>query len=58
MEDRLLSVKDALASLNIGRTKFYALVADNKIPLVRFGKRCVRVRQSDLVHLIANGIQA
>lgn len=54
--DRLVTVKDALALLQLGRTKFYSLVAEDKIRLVRFGKRCVRVRQSDLAQLVANGI--
>jgi len=55
--DRLETVKSAMATLHIGRTKFYQLVAAGEIPLVRFGKRCVRVRQSDLDRLVANGIQ-
>jgi len=54
--DRLNTVNESLERLHIGRTKFYELVADGKIQLVRFGKRCVRVRQSDLEALIANGI--
>ena len=54
--DRLVTVKNALALLQLGRTKFYSLVAANKIKLVRFGSRCVRVRQSDLAQIIANGI--
>lgn len=55
--DRLVTVNHSLAILEMGRTKFYSLVAAGKIPLVRFGKRCVRVRQSDLDRLVANGIQ-
>ena len=53
--DRLVTVKDALSLLNLGRTKFYSLVAADKIRLVRFGTRCVRVRQSDLAQLIVSG---
>ena len=54
--DILQPVTVAMQRLGIGRTKFYSLAKAGKIPLVHLGLRCVRVRQSDLDRLIANGL--
>ena len=39
MNDSLLTVKEALKHLRIGRTKFYALISEGKIRTVKIGKR-------------------
>ncbi|TAL26931.1 MAG: DNA-binding protein [Nitrospirae bacterium] len=39
MSDSLMTVKDALEHLKIGRTKFYSLIGEGKIRTVKIGKR-------------------
>jgi excisionase family DNA binding protein len=52
----LLTPKAAMAQLCVGRTLFYRLVKEGKIEVIRFGKRCTRIRQSELDRLVTNGI--
>ncbi len=49
----LLSARLAAAKLGIGQTTFYKLVKEGLIPAVRFSRRLVRYRLSDLEALIA-----
>ena len=53
--DSLQPVKAGMSQLGIGRTLFYRLVKEGKIDVVRFGKRCTRIRQSEIDRLVANG---
>jgi excisionase family DNA binding protein len=52
----LLTPTYVMMHLGIGRTMFYRLVKEGKIEVIRFGKRCTRIRQSELDRLVANGI--
>lgn len=49
--DRLLTAEEIAYKLKIGRTKAYAMMAGNELPIVRIG-RCVRVPISGLLKWI------
>ena len=53
VEIRLLCVEDVLARLRIGRTTFYKLVHDKKLPLRKIGT-ATRVLSDDLDAYIRN----
>ncbi len=53
---RLLTVKETLAVLRIGRTKAYQLIGEGKLQVVKFGQRTTRVKAESVEYLIANGI--
>jgi excisionase family DNA binding protein len=50
-KDRMLTVEDLRARLNIGRTKAWDLVYKHEIPAVRVG-RSVRLREQDVVEYL------
>lgn len=52
----LLTVKESLAVLRLGRTRFYELVAEGKIDIIKLGQRSTRVKVESVEKLIANGI--
>jgi excisionase family DNA binding protein len=53
MLDSLSTVPEALEILRISRTKFYQLVAEKRIALVKIGRRSL-VRRSDLAAFIGS----
>lgn len=53
---RLLTVKEAMAALRVGRTLFYRLVKEGKIEIIRFGNRSTRVRVESVEKLMQHGI--
>jgi excisionase family DNA binding protein len=52
----LVTVRETLAVLRIGRTKAYELVNAGALEVVKFGKRSTRVKRSSIEKLMANGI--
>jgi excisionase family DNA binding protein len=52
----LLTVKEAMGVLRLGRTRFYELVAAGRIDIIKLGQRSTRVKVESLEKLIANGI--
>jgi excisionase family DNA binding protein len=51
MSNHLLKAKEVAEKLNISRSQAFALMRNEQIPVVRFG-RCVRVRPEDLEEFI------
>jgi excisionase family DNA binding protein len=49
----LLSAETIVSRFEIGHTTLYKWVADGQLPAIRFSKRLVRYRLSDLENLIA-----
>ena len=49
--ERLLSPQEVMRSLQVGRSKFYLMVASGELPAVRFG-RMLRFRPQDVQALI------
>ncbi len=49
----LLSAETIVSRFEIGHTTLYKWVADGQLPAIRFSKRLVRYRLSDLEKLIA-----
>jgi excisionase family DNA binding protein len=52
MEKLTCTVKEALAALSLGRSKFYEMVRDGKIDIVKFGPRGTRVKMSSLLRVV------
>lgn len=52
----LLTVKEAMAILRLGRTRFYELVKAGQIDIIKLGQRSTRVKVESVEKLIANGI--
>lgn len=52
----LLTVKESMAVLRLGRTRFYELVAEGKIQIIKLGQRSTRVKLESIEKLMANGI--
>ena len=50
--DRLLTVRDLAERLRVTPTCVYRWLAENRLPAVRFSRRCVRFRQEDVEILI------
>jgi excisionase family DNA binding protein len=48
MSDRLLSIRDVAAMTRLTVGTLYHLVSQNRIPVVRISRRCLRFRESDL----------
>ncbi len=46
--DKLLTVSDLAERLNITRTSVYRWVAQGRLPCIRFSKRCIRFRDSEI----------
>lgn len=55
MNTYLLKAKEVAERLNISRSQAFALMRDEKIPIVRFG-RSVRVRPEDLEEFIQTNL--
>lgn len=53
MSDGLMTVKETLEHLKIGRTKFYALIHEGKIRTVKIGKRTL-LDPEDLKQFVEN----
>lgn len=54
--DRLLRLPEVLELVPVGKSAWYAGVADGRFPQpVRFGRRCTCWRLSDIQALIAQG---
>lgn len=54
----LLTVKESMAALRVGRTKLYELINAGQVEVVRFGLRSTRVKASSIEKLLINGIEA
>lgn len=56
-DTELLTVVETCSALRISRAKFYQLIKDGAIRVVRFGKRSTRVPRSEVVRFAAIGLQ-
>lgn len=52
----LLTVKEAMGVLRLGRTRFYQLVSEGRIEIIRLGERSTRVKMESVEKLMAHGI--
>ena len=52
MEKLTCTVKEALAALSLGRSKFYEMVRDGEIDIVKFGPRGTRVKVASLLRVV------
>jgi excisionase family DNA binding protein len=50
--DRLLTVPELAERLRVTPTCVYRWLADSRLPAVRFSKRCVRFRESDVEKML------
>lgn len=50
--DRLLTVRELSERLRVTPTCVYRWLGEGRLPVVRFSKRCVRFRESDLQQLL------
>jgi excisionase family DNA binding protein len=50
--DRLLTVNELAELLNISSGTIYHWLSEDRLPVVRFSKRCVRFRESDVESLL------
>jgi excisionase family DNA binding protein len=50
--DRLLTVRELAERLRVTPTCVYRWLADGSLPAIRFSKRCVRFRESDVQQLL------
>lgn len=50
--EKLLTVKELALLLGVTPTCVYRWLGENRLPVVRFSKRCVRFRQSDIQELV------
>ena len=50
--EKLLTVKDLAALLGVTPTCVYRWLGENKLKAVRFSKRCVRFKESDVQELL------
>lgn len=55
---RLLTVKETMVILRIGRTKTYEMISAGHLEVLKFGRRTIRVKADSIEKLIANGIAA
>ena len=55
-QSHLLTVKECMASLRIGRTKLYELINAGKLDVVKFGQRSTRVKPESVEKLINHSI--
>jgi len=56
LASNLLTVKEAMAALRVGRTKLYELIHAGQVEVVRFGQRSTRVKASSVEKLLTSGI--
>lgn len=52
----LLTIKETKAALRVGHTKLYDLINAGQLEVVRFGKRCTRVKAESVDKLLQHGI--
>jgi len=50
--DRLLTVSELAKLLNISSGTLYHWLSEDRLPVVRFSKRCVRFRERDVESLL------
>ena len=50
--DRLLTVRDLAERLRVTPTCVYRWLAEERLPAVRFSRRCVRFRENDVEKVI------
>jgi excisionase family DNA binding protein len=50
--DKLLTVADLAERLNIAPGSIYHWVAQGRLPCIRFSKRCLRFRESEVSSLL------
>jgi excisionase family DNA binding protein len=50
--DRLLTVRELAERLRVTPTCVYRWLGEHRLPAVRFSKRCVRFRESDVQQLL------
>jgi excisionase family DNA binding protein len=50
--EKLLTVKELAVFLGVTPTCVYRWLGENRLPVVRFSKRCVRFRESDIQELV------
>jgi excisionase family DNA binding protein len=48
--DSLLGIKDVARLTGLAVGTLYHMVSEGRIPVVRISRRCLRFRQSDLLH--------
>jgi excisionase family DNA binding protein len=56
--ERLLTVNELAKLLNISSGTVYHWISEDRLPVVRFSKRCVRFRESDVQLLLDSLSQA
>ena len=49
----LLTIEDAAAALNVGRSTVYDLIRRNELEYIKIG-RCTRIPRDSVVHLIVS----
>lgn len=54
--EMLYTPKEAFATLSVGNTKGWELIAEGHLKVVRLGRRCTRVKGSSIDHLVKNGV--
>jgi excisionase family DNA binding protein len=52
----LLTVKEVMAVLKIGRTKTYELIAAGQLEFIKFGARTTRIKADSVEKLLTHGI--
>lgn len=50
--DQLLTVRDLAERLRVTPTCVYRWLGENRLPAVRFSRRCVRFRESDVLQML------
>lgn len=54
--DTLLTRQQACSALSIKSTKYWELISQGQLDVVRLGKRCTRVKRSSVDRLISGGV--
>ena len=54
--DHLVKPAQAWDRLQVSPRKFWDLVSTGKLKTVKLGKRCTRIRESDLQRLVEKGV--
>jgi len=55
---RLYSITDAAEILHVSRPTVWRMVADGRLPVIRLGKKTVRVSSEVLDSICTNGVAA
>jgi excisionase family DNA binding protein len=56
--DRLLTVRELAEHLRVTQTCVYRWLAADRLPAIRFSKRCVRFRESEVEKMLEQLAQA